>query len=75
MFKDALSHIHPLRSVEFGGTRNKKLKLLSDARTMLDQGKLKFPRSGPWLILRRQLRLQTRGQGTRNRRGHGTGGE
>jgi hypothetical protein len=55
MFKDALSHISPLRSVEFGGTRAKKLKLLSDTRTMLDRGMLKFPRSGPWLILRRQL--------------------
>jgi hypothetical protein len=55
MFKDALSHITPLRSVEFGGTRAKKLKLLSDLRTMLDQGKLKFPRIGPWLTLRRQL--------------------
>ena len=53
MFRDALPI--SVRSVEFGGTRGKKLKLLSNLKTAIEQKKLRFPRSGPWLILRRQL--------------------
>lgn len=53
MFRDLLPI--QVRSIEFGGTRGKKLKLLNDLRSALDTGKLRFPRSGPWLALRRQL--------------------
>jgi hypothetical protein len=53
MFRDLLPIT--VRSIEFGGTRGKKLKLLNDLRSALDTGKLRFPRSGPWLSLRRQL--------------------
>lgn len=54
MFRDLL-YIKPLRCIEFGGTRGKKLKLLNDLKAMLERGLLKFPRSGVWLDLRRQL--------------------
>lgn len=54
MFRDLL-YIKPIRSVEFGGTRGKKLKLLNDLKYALETGMLTFPRSGPWLDLRRQL--------------------
>lgn len=53
MFRDALPI--PVRSVEFGGTRGRKLKLLSNLKTAIEQKKLLFPRSGLWLQLRRQL--------------------
>jgi len=55
VFKDLLAGIHPFRAVEFGGTRGKKLKLLLDLKGMLEKGQLRFPRSGHWLGLRRQL--------------------
>lgn len=55
MFKEALGNIHPLRGVEFGGVSQRKLKMLGDLRTMLDQGKLVLPRHGLWLQLRREL--------------------
>ena len=55
VFKDLLSHIHPFRAVEFGGTRGKKLRLLLDLKGMLEKGQLRFPRDGKWLTLRRQL--------------------
>lgn len=53
LFRDSLPI--PIRSVEFGGTRGRKLKLLIDLKNALEKGKLRFPRSGPWLTLRRQL--------------------
>jgi hypothetical protein len=53
MFRDLLPI--PVRSVEFGGTRGKKLKLLNDLKKAIETGSLRFPRSGPWLVLRRQL--------------------
>ncbi len=55
MFKEMLGGITPLRAIEFGGSRQKKLKLLGDLKTMLDTGKLVMPRSGLWLQVRRQL--------------------
>ena len=55
VFRDLLSDIQPLRAVEFGGTKAKKIRLLTDLKGMIEQGKLRFPRSGPWLDLRRQL--------------------
>lgn len=54
IFRDLLT-ITPVHSIEFGGTRGKKLKLLNDLRSMLDRNQMRFPRSGPWLELRRQL--------------------
>jgi len=53
LFRDSLPI--PIRSVEFGGTRGRKLKLLIDLKAALEKGKLRFPRTGPWLTLRRQL--------------------
>ena len=53
LFRDSLPI--PIRSVEFGGTRGRKLKLLIELKTALEKGRLRFPRSGPWLTLRRQL--------------------
>ena len=53
MFRDALPI--SVRSVEFGGTRGRKLKLLGNLKTAIEQGKLVFPRHGLWLQLRRQL--------------------
>ncbi len=66
MFRDLLA-ITPLRSVEFGGTRGKKLQLLNDLKQMIEIGALRFPRKGDWLILRRQLlayRLDDKGLAT-----------
>ena len=54
MFRDLL-YITPLRSVEFGGTRGKKLRLLNGLRQLLESGRLRMPKSGAWLSLRRQL--------------------
>jgi hypothetical protein len=53
LFRDSLPI--PVKSVEFGGTRGRKLKLLIDLKAALEKSKLRFPRSGPWLSLRRQL--------------------
>lgn len=56
MFKEALEEEVPtVRSIEFGGSIQKKRKLLGDVRTMLDEGRLFFPKSGIWLKLRAQL--------------------
>jgi hypothetical protein len=54
MFRDLL-YIKPLRSVEFGGTRGRKLKLLNDLKLLIEKNQLRFPREGLWLELRRQL--------------------
>lgn len=53
--RNELSGIEGLRSVEFGGTRNRKVKMLTDLKGLIEQGRLHFPRSGPWLRLRRAL--------------------
>jgi hypothetical protein len=56
MFKEALEQVIPtVRAVEFGGNAQKKRKLLGDLRTMIDSGRLKMPRTGIWLKVRRQL--------------------
>jgi hypothetical protein len=50
--------------VEFGGTVQKKRKLLGDLRTLIDEGRLILPRTGIWLLVRRQLlgyKLEDRG--------------
>ena len=53
LFRDSLPIT--IRSVEFGGSRGKKLRLLINLKRALETSKLRFPRSGPWLTLRRQL--------------------
>ena len=53
LFRDSLPI--QIKSVEFGGIRGRKLKLLVALKQAIENGKLTFPRSGPWLTLRRQL--------------------
>jgi len=50
-----LSIIKPLRQVDFSGTKAKKLEILSDLKAVLDKELIKFPKTGIWLELRRQL--------------------
>jgi hypothetical protein len=53
MFRDLLPI--PVRMVEFGGTRQKKLGLLNALKKVIEEGKLHLPRQGKWLGVRRQL--------------------
>lgn len=55
MFVAEFSIIKPLRSFDFAGTKAKKLELLTDLKAAIEKGWLRFPKSGPWLILRREL--------------------
>lgn len=55
VFKQLLEGITPIRSVEFGGTKARKQRLLTDLKGLIEQGRLRFPKSGVWLDLRRQL--------------------
>jgi hypothetical protein len=55
VFRQMLEGVHPLHSVEFGGTRKVKMRLITDLKGLIEQGRLRFPRHGPWLELRRQL--------------------
>jgi len=55
VFRSMLQGISPLTSVEFGGRRSQKLRILSNLRSALDNGRLVMPRHGVWLQLRRQL--------------------
>jgi hypothetical protein len=56
MFMQEFSVIKNLRPFDFGGTKAKKLLLLSDLRVLIDRGWLKLPRHGKyWGMLRRQL--------------------
>lgn len=67
VFKEQLADLHPMRAIEFGGVRSKKLKLLTDLKGLIEQGRLRFPREGKWLELRRQLmgyRLEDKGLAT-----------
>ena len=65
MFRELLEREVPtLFNVEFGGTIQKKRKLLGDLRTVIDSGRLILPREGIWLQVRRQLlgyKLEDRG--------------
>lgn len=65
MFREALSlEIPNVINVEFGGTIQKKRKLLGDLRTLIDEGRLILPKTGIWLKVRRQLlgyKLEDRG--------------
>ena len=53
MFKDALPF--NAKMVEFGGTRGTKLRMLADLKNALERGALILPRSGLWLVGRRQM--------------------
>lgn len=55
LFKQEFSVIKPIRGYDFGGTKAKKLDLLSDLRTAIDRQQVIFPKTGVWLRLRRQL--------------------
>ena len=55
VFKELLGDIHPFRGVEFGGTKKTKMRMLHDLKALIEQGRLRFPRSGVWLDLRKQL--------------------
>ncbi len=56
LFRELLEREVPnLVNVEFGGTVQKKRKLLGDLRTVIDSGRLILPREGIWLQVRRQL--------------------
>jgi hypothetical protein len=65
MFREALSlEVPNVINVEFGGTIQKKRKLLGDLRTLIDEGRLILPKTGIWLKVRRQLlgyKLEDRG--------------
>ena len=53
MFRDLLPI--PVRMVEFGGTRAKKLGLLNQLKKAIEEGRLHLPKHGKWLGVRRQL--------------------
>ena len=55
VFKELLGDLHPFRGVEFGGTKKAKMRMLTDLKGLIEQGRLRFPRSGVWLDLRKQL--------------------
>lgn len=65
MFRERLENEIPaLFNVEFGGTVQKKRKLLGDLRTLIDEGRLHLPRTGIWNSVRKQLlgyKLEDRG--------------
>ena len=56
MFRELLEEAIPVKSVEFGGLSRVKRKMLSDARSALDEGRIRMPTSGYWMEVRRQLR-------------------
>ena len=48
--------IRPLRTFDFGGTKAKKLNLLSNLKAAIDRGDIRLPRKGAyWSQVRRQL--------------------
>ncbi len=56
MFREAVEQEVPnLFNVEFGGTSQKKRKLLGNLRTMIDEGRLLLPSDGIWSQVRKQL--------------------
>lgn len=65
MFREQLEREVPsIVNVEFGGTVQKKRKLLGDLRTLIDSGRLILPSEGIWQQVRRQLlgyKLEDRG--------------
>lgn len=56
MFRELLEvEVPNITNVEFGGTIQRKRKLLGDLRTIIDEGRLILPKSGDWMAVRRQL--------------------
>ncbi len=56
VYRQEFSMIRPLRTFDFGGTKAKKLQLLTDLKGVIDRGDLRLPKSGShWQSLRRQL--------------------
>lgn len=55
VLQDMLRQIIGARSVEFGGTKANKTKLLTDLKALIEQGRFRLPRQGVWLDLRSQL--------------------
>ena len=56
VYRQEFSIIRPLRTFDFGGTKAKKLNLLTDLKGVIDRGEIRLPRKGSiWPILRRQL--------------------
>lgn len=56
MFREAVENEVPdLFNVEFGGTVQKKRKLLGNLRTIIDEGRLLLPSEGVWSQVRSQL--------------------
>jgi hypothetical protein len=56
LFREALdAEIPNVTNVEFGGTIQKKRKMLGNLRTVIDEGRLILPREGKWLVVRKQL--------------------
>jgi hypothetical protein len=53
MFRDLLPI--NVRMDEFGGTRTKKLRLLNELKKAMESGRLRLPKHGKWLLVRRQL--------------------
>ena len=56
MYRQEFSIIRPLRTFDFGGTKAKKVNLLSNLKAVIDKGGIRLPRSGTyWPQVRRQL--------------------
>ena len=56
MYRQEFSMIRPLRTFDFGGTKAKKLNLLTDLKAAIDRGDILLPRKGSyWGQVRRQL--------------------
>lgn len=56
MFREAVeTEVPNLFNVEFGGTVQKKRKLLGNLRTLIDEGRLLLPAEGIWSQVRSQL--------------------
>lgn len=56
MFREAIeTEVPNLFNVEFGGTVQKKRKLLGNLRTLIDEGRLILPADGIWSQVRKQL--------------------
>jgi hypothetical protein len=55
MFTQLLSDISPKQPIDFAGKKQIKLDALTNLRMLLLTGKLKFPKTGPWLRLLREV--------------------
>ena len=56
MYRQEFSMIRPLRTFDFGGTKAKKLNLLTNLKAAIDRGDIRLPGKGSyWPQVRRQL--------------------